>query len=320
MGGLSIRHPNKAEDIKMYWLEQLINGLFQGSIYALIVIGYTLIVGIVGLPSFAYGDTVMCGTFFAFLIFSGLGEYPLLAAIICIAGTALLGIITQRICYEPFYDSPWHIPLMCTIGLGTLIRNIAQIATRSNTLPVPKIFGTGYVEFYTFRVTHTQLVILGIVIISCVLFTVFLKKTKLGIEFKAVSQDRKAAALIGIDVVKVSRIGNAIGCAMGGLAGMLYAVYYGSFRATMGSSISMKAFSAAVLGGMGDITISAVCGVIIGVLENIGIALTSTGYRDMVAFLFLFVVLMFKPTGIGSRSENRIKLQKQKQKKEEDHT
>lgn len=299
----------------MYWIEQLINGLFQGSIYALIVIGYTLIVGIVGLPSFAYGDIVMCGAFFSYLVFNGLGEFPLLAVLVCVVGTALLGIITQLVCYEPFYDSPWHIPLMCTIGLGTLIRNIAQIATRSNTLPIPKIFGTGYVEIFSFRVTNTQLVIVGIVIVSCILFTVFLKKTKIGIEFKAVSQDRKAAALIGIDVVKVSRIGNAIGCAMGGVAGTLFAVYYSTFRATMGSAISMKAFSAAVMGGMSNITVSSICGVIIGVLENIGIVLTSTGYRDMVAFIFLFIVLLVKPSGIGGGSRHAVKAEKRKRRK-----
>lgn len=296
----------------MYWIEQLLNGLFQGSIYALIVIGYTLIVGIVGLPSFAYGDVVMCGAFFSYLAFSGFGEYPLLAMAVCVAGTAILGVLTQIICYEPFYDSPWHIPLMCTIGLGTLIRNVAQIITQSNTLPFPKIFGSGYVMLGVFRITHTQLIILGIVILFCIAFTLFLKKTKLGIEFKAVSQDRKAAALIGIDVVKVSRIGNAIGCMMGGFAGMLYAVYYSTFRAMMGGAISMKAFSAAVLGGMGDISVSAICGVIIAVLENIGIALTSTGYRDMVAFIFLFVVLTIKPAGLAGGSKNIGKMSKRR--------
>lgn len=302
----------------MYWIEQLMNGLFQGSIYALIVIGYTLIVGIVGLPSFAYGDVVMCGAFFSYLVFSGLGEYPLLALIVCLAGSAVLGVLTQITCYEPFYDSPWHISLMCTIGLGTLIRNIAQILTQSSTLPMPKVFGTGYIEIGTLRVTHTQLVILGIVIILCIVFTLFLKKTKLGIEFKAVSQDRKAAALIGINVTSVSRIGNAIGSMMGGMAGMLYAVYYSTFRATMGGAISMKAFSAAALGGMTDITISAICGVIIAVLENIGIALTSTGYRDIFAFIFLFVVLSFKPSGIGGGQKNAIKAEKKDRKKKEE--
>ena len=123
----------------------------------------------------------------------------------------------------------------------------------------------------------------------------------MGIQLRAVSQDRQAAALMGIDVNFVTMIGNAIGCGMGGIAGLLYAVYYNSFRATMGGPIGMKAFSAAVLGGLGDISISSICGVIIGVLENIGIALTGTGYRDMVAFIFLIAVLMLKPSGLVSK-------------------
>jgi branched-chain amino acid transport system permease protein len=300
----------------MYWIEQLLNGVLQGSIYALIVIGYTLIVGIVGLPSFAYGDTVMYGAFLSYFIFNGLGNNVILAVICCFIGTAILGAITHLLCYEPFYDSPWHIPLMCTIGLGILIRNIAQIITKSMTLPIDKVFGEGYVEFGTIRITHTQLIVIAIVIILCLGFTIFLKKSRLGIEFKAVSQDRRAAALVGIDVSKVSILGNAIGCGMGGLAGMLFSIYYGTFRATMGGAIGMKAFSSAVLGGMGDITVSAVCGVIIGILENIGIALTSTGYRDMVAFLFLIVMLMLKPTGFSKM--NTVKPLTSKAKKKEE--
>lgn len=150
-----------------------------------------------------------------------------------------------------------------------------------------------------FRVTVTQLTVTGIVIVLVIAFTLFLRKTKYGIQLRAVSQDRKAASLMGIDVNAITMLGNAIGCGMGGIAGLLFAVYYNNFRAIMGGSIGMKAFSAATLGGLGDISVASAAGMIISIFENIGIALTGTGYRDMVAFLFLIVVLMVKPSGIA---------------------
>ena len=146
------------------------------------------------------------------------------------------------------------------------------------------------------------------------LFTLFLQKTKVGVQLRAVSQDRQAAALMGIDVNFITMVGNAIGCGMGGIAGLLYAVYYNSFRATMGGAIGMKAFSAAVLGGLGDISISSICGLIIGIFENIGIALAGTGYRDMVAFLFLIAVLMLNPTGLGGKKKGLLPEKKKEAK------
>ena len=288
-------------DSLLYWIEQVFNGLSQGSIYALIVIGYTLIVGIVGLPSFAYGDIVMCGAYFAYLVFSSAGNNALLVFLLSFLGSAILGIVMHKLCYEPFFNSPRHISLMCTIAMSILIKNVVQLITKSVTVNIPSLFGENYFQVGNFRITVTQICVMLIVILMSIAFTLFLRKTKMGIQLRAVSQDRQAAALMGIDVNFVTMIGNAIGCGMGGIAGLLYAVYYNSFRATMGGPIGMKAFSAAVLGGLGDISISSICGVIIGVLENIGIALTGTGYRDMVAFIFLIAVLMLKPSGLVSK-------------------
>lgn len=283
----------------MYWIEQLLNGVFQGSIYALIAIGYTLIVGIVGLPSFAYGDIVMCGAYFSYLVFSSMGNNLLLAVLVSFGGTAVLGIVMHKICYERFFNSPRHISLMCTIGMSILIKNVVQLITKSVTLDIPSVFGDGYITLGKLRITVTQLMVILIVIVLVIAFTFFLRKTDYGIQLRAVSQDRKAAALMGIDVNSITMLGNSVGCGMGGIAGLLFAVYYNNFRATMGGSIGMKAFSAATLGGLGDISIASISGMIIGIFENIGIALTGTGYRDMVAFIFLIVVLMVKPSGIA---------------------
>jgi len=282
-----------------YFFEQLVNGLLQGSMYALIVIGYTFIVGIVGLPNFSYGDIVMSGAFFAHLVFSSWSHNPFLVFICAFVGTAILGVIMHKVCYEHFFNSPRHISLMCTIGMSILIKNIVQLLTKSVTVPIPQIFGSYHFDIGIIRISSAQLAVLGIVLVLVVAFTVFLRKTKLGVQLRAVSQDRTAASLVGIDVNMIAMLGNIIGCGMGGVAGLLYAVYYSSFRATMGGSIGMKAFSAAVLGGLGDISIASLGGLIIGVLENFGIALTSLGYRDMVAFIFLIAVLLWKPTGLS---------------------
>lgn len=298
----------------MYWIEQLSNGVFQGSIYALIVIGYMLIVGIVGLPSFAYGDVVMCGAYFAYLAF-GIGDNAILVFLISFLGTALLGIAMHKICYEPFFNAPRHIALMCTIGMSILIKNVVQLITKSVTLDIPNMFGEGYVQLGSIRITATQIAVVLIVILLVIIFTLFLKKTKIGLQLRAVSQDRKAAYLMGIDVNYITMVGNCIGCGMGGVAGLLYAVYYNSFRATMGGPIGMKAFSSAVLGGLSDISVSSVCGLIIGVFENIGIALTGSGYRDMVAFIFLIVVLILNPTGLTSKKKGLLRAEKKERGK-----
>lgn len=299
----------------MYWIEQSSNGIFQGSIYALIVIGYMLIVGIVGLPSFAYGDVIMCGAYFAYLAFN-IGDHAILVFLISFLGSALLGICMHKVCYEPFFNSPRHIALMSTIGMSILIKNIVQLITKSVTLNVPSVFGIGYIQLGTIRITATQIAVILIVILMVIIFTLFLKRAKIGLQLRVVSQDRQAASLMGIDVNYVTMVGNCIGCGMGGIAGLLYAVYYNSFRATMGGAIGMKAFSAATMGGLSDISISSICGLIIGIFENIGIAIAGSGYRDMVAFIFLIIVLMLNPTGLASKKKGLLP-EKRKAKGEE---
>ena len=283
----------------MYILEQLINGICQGSIYALVAIGYTLIAGITGLVSFCYGETVMMGAFISWLSMSALGENPILAILVAFVGTALVGLVIHKLCYERFFEAPRHISLMCTIGMGILLKSVVQIVTRSETKPIARIFGSGYIELGAIRISYVQVAVLSIVIVLSLGLSFFLNKTKSGIMLKAVSQDKKAASLVGINVSRATMLGNMLGCGMGGVSGILYAVYYTSFKATMGNTISMKAFSASVLGGLHDVAVSAIGGLNIGVLENIGISLFGSSYRDLIAFLFLILVLVIKPTGLS---------------------
>lgn len=290
-----------------YLLEQLVNGICQGLIYALIAIGYTLIVGVVGLVSLCYGDTVMVGAYVSFLAFSYIGSNPVLAFFVSFGCTALLGAALHKTCCEPFLDSPRHISVMCTIGASIFLKNIVQILTKSETKSVPRIFGEGFISFGDIRVSSVQIAILVVVLILVVLLSIFLNKTKVGISLKAVSQDRKAAELVGINVRNTTLLGNVIGCGFGGVAGMLYSVYYTAFQATFGGPIGTKAFSASVLGGMSDISVSAIGGMVIGILENFGIAIFNSGYRDLIAFVFLIVVLVFKPQGFSFKTTRRKK-------------
>lgn len=289
----------------MYLLEQLINGICQGSIYALIAIGYTLICGVVGLVSLCYGDSVMFGAFVSYVAFGALGTNPVLAFLVSFGGTALLGALLHKTCCEPFLDSPRHISVMCTIGAGIFIKNVVQLLTKSETKPIPRIFGEGFFTIGEIHVSYVQVAVLAIVLFLIIVLSFFLNKTKVGISLKAVSQDRKAAELVGINVKATTLLGNMIGCGLGGIAGMLYAVYYASFQANFGGPIGIKAFSASVLGGMTDITVAATGGLTIGILENFGVALFGSGYRDLVAFLFLIIVLIFKPQGLSFKFKKR---------------
>ncbi|MDO4261441.1 MAG: branched-chain amino acid ABC transporter permease [Eubacteriales bacterium] len=291
----------------MYFLEQLINGICQGSIYALVAIGYTMIVGIIGLVSFCYGETVMLGAFVSYMAFTYLGDHILIAFLVSFLGTAVLGIAIHKICYEPFFESPRHISLTCTIGAGILIKSAIQIVTKSETKAIPQIFGSGYLSLGQIRIGYVQLAIISIVIVLSIGLSFFLNRTRTGIMLKAVSQDKKAAALLGVNVSSATLIGNFVGCGLGGVAGMLYSVYYGAFQATMGGAIGMKAFSSSVLGGLHDIAVSALGGLGIGVLENIGISLAGTGYRDLIAFIFLILVLIFMPSGLSMPTRRRKK-------------
>lgn len=299
----------------IYLVDQLMNGLLQGSIYALVAIGYMLIVGIVGLPTFAYGDIVMCGAYIAHLVFS-VSEHanPIIVFLAVFLGTAILGILMDKLCYEPFFDSPRHISLMCTIGMSTILKNVVQILTDSTTVSIPEMFGSWSVELGNYYITASQVWVFGIVIVLCICFTLFLTKTKTGVQIRAVSQNKKAANLVGINVNRIILLGNALGCGMGGLAGLLYAVYYNSFRATMGGAIGMKAFIVSVLSGFDNILTASIASVIIGVVESIGIALTTSGYRDIFAFVFLIVILIINPTGLAGN--NRSAMRKIRQSKE----
>ena len=281
-----------------YLIEQLINGICQGAIYALFAIGYTIIVGVVGLVSFTFGEVIMIGAFAALFTATLTGGSILLTILFSFAASGLIGIVIHKICYEKFFESARYIPLICTIGMSMLIKNTVQILFGSETKAMPEVIPLGGIQIGNYRITYVQCTVMVVVTVLCILLSIFLNKTKQGVILRAVSQDRKAAAMVGIDVSGATLMGNVLGCGIGGVAGMLYALYYGSLSASMGGMATMKAFSSSVLGGLVDIQASAIGGLLIGILENYCIALFSSSLRDMIAFVFLIIVLIFFPKGL----------------------
>ena len=286
-----------------YFLNQLINGLCQGSIYALMAIGYSVIVGVVGMVTFTYGEIMMIGAFSSYYIFLLVGNNLPLAILAAFAGSFVIGIVVYKLCYEKFFNAPRHISLLCTIGISMLIKNLAQIVFGPETKPVLNI-----IENKTFTISLgsinldiklLQIIVILLVIVLAGGLTLFFNKTKWGIALRAVSQNKDAAYLVGINR-------NCIGSGFGGIAGILLCIYYYSVSATMGGAYSMKAFSASVLGGLVDIRFSALGGLCIGIIENLGIALTMATFRDVFAFGFLIIVLLIRPQGFVSKKGVRV--------------
>jgi branched-chain amino acid transport system permease protein len=284
-----------------YYISQLINGLCQGSIYALMAIGYSVVVGVVGLVTFTHGEVIMLGAFASYFAFQIFGNNLLIGIITSFGASALIGVFVYKVCYERFFDAPRHISLICTIGVSMLLKNLAQIIFGPNNKPLLDVVPNKFYGIDNIGVTMVQIIVIVTVISLSLLLFLFFNKTKWGVMLRAVSQDKRAAALVGINVKGTSMIGNCIGCGLGGIAGMLLAIYYQTLVATMGGTAGMKAFSSSVLGGMTDVPSAALGGLALGVIENLGITITSASFRDIFAFIFLVLVLLVKPEGFARK-------------------
>lgn len=285
----------------IYTLQILVDGVAQGSMYALMAIAYAVIQGNLGFVTFGFGDTIMMGSFmgayYVFALFQG-NIYMAIGS--GFLGCWLLGMLIELVCYRRWPDGPRQIWLICTIGLGTTMRSGAQIAFGMDQMFVPDAFTQVWV-FCGIRVMAMQIfmIVLLCLLSGCIWF--FLKKTRTGMRLKAVSMDKRAAALLGVDVRRIMIIGNSLGCALGGVSGVLLGIYYNSVFATMGAGVGMKGFAAAVIGGITSIPGAALGGILLGILENVGVALTSTGWRDIIAFTLLIFTLLVRPSGLMGR-------------------
>jgi len=300
----STRHRG-GKGLDNYYVMQIINGLAQGSIYALMAIGYSVVVGVVGLVTFTHGEVIMLGAYAAYYTFTFVGDHLILGILASFTASWLIGVCVYKVCYEKFFDSPRHIPLICTIGFSMLLKNLAQIMFGPNMKSMPQPIALKFINIFGVRINTIQVMIFATVLVLSLCLYVLNNKTKWGIQFKAVSQDRKAAALMGINVNRTTLIGNSIGCSLGGVAGMLLSIYYQSLVPTMGGVLGLKAFSSTVLGGLTEAPASALGGLLIGLTENMGISVLSNSYRDVFAFVFLVLVLTIRPQGFSKKVGGR---------------
>ena len=298
-----------------YFFQQLINGLVLGSIYGLIAIGYTMVYGIVGMINFAHGDIFMIGGFIALITFLilvsiGLTMVPvilLLVLLVAMAVTALYGWTVERIAYRPLRHSFRLAPMLSAIGMSFVLSNFAQVSQGARVKPVPPIItgGTTLHDSGNFAVqlSNVQIVVVATTIVLLAVFSYIVARTRFGRDMRACEQDQTMAALLGVDVDRTISMTFVIGAALAAVAGMMYLLYYGLVDFFMGFVAGIKAFTAAVLGGIGSLPGAMLGGLLIGLIETMWSAYFSVEYKDVAAFSILIIVLIFMPTGLLGRPE-----------------
>ncbi len=283
------------------FLQQLINGFSVGSMYALIAIGYTMVYGVLRLINFAHGDIMMVGAFVAFFAVSSFDLPFALAVLIAILFALFVGVMTDKIAYKPLRNAPRISLLITAIGVSFFLENVVNVMFGSapKAFEAPEFF-TKTLEFNSIIITISAIIvpIVTLILLFGVLWILY--KTKYGMAIRALAFDIQTVNLMGIDANKIIMIVFAIGSALAAIGGVFWAINYPTIEPLMGVIIGLKAFSAAVLGGIGSVVGALLGGFILGFSEVLFVAFFPElgGYKDAIAFLFLILVLLFRPTGI----------------------
>ena len=287
--------------ITMDFIKQLINGLQIGSIYALVSLGYTMVYGIVKLINFAHGDIIMVGAYVAFMCVSALTSLGLpvyLAVVPAIAFCSLLGVVIEKVAYKPMRNSARISSLITAIGVSLLLQNAFMLIFSPNPRPFDTVFSGKPIEIGELSINISTIITITVSVVLMIILQLFITKSKAGKAMVAVSEDFSAAQLVGINVDNTISMTFAIGSGLAAVASILYVSAYPQITPTMGSMLGLKAFVAAVLGGIGIIPGAMIGGFIIGIVEALTKAYISTELADAVVFAILVVVLLFKPEGI----------------------
>lgn len=279
-------------------LQQLVNGLILGSVYALLALGYTMVYGIIKLINFAHGDIYMMGAFMGYFLINSLHLNFFLALILAMVGTAALGVLVEFLAYRPLRNSTRIAALITAIGVSFFLEYVMVYFVGANTRSFPQVIETVRYNFGPISLTNIQLMILVISLILMVLLQVIVQKTKMGKAMRAVSVDSDAAQLMGINVNRTIGFTFALGSALAGAAGVLIALYYNSLEPLMGMTPGLKSFVAAVLGGIGIIPGAALGGFVIGLLETFATAFGMSDFRDAIVYGILILILLVRPAGI----------------------
>jgi len=285
-----------------YFFQQAVNGLQLGSIYALVALGYSMVYGIILLLNFAHGDIIMVGAYVTFYAVMAFDLHPILAVILAVIVSTLLGVVIEKIAYTPLRSAPRLSLLITAIGISFLLENGAQLIFGADTKSmVQEPLIPGNVQIAGATVSWAALITILVSVIAMVGLTFLVQKTKLGKAMRAVSEDMGAAQLMGISLNKTISFTFAVGSALAGIGAVLHIGSYFQASPMMGSMLGLKAFVAAVLGGIGSIPGAMIGGFAIGIVETLVCALGLSTWKDGVVFAILIVVLLVKPTGILGR-------------------
>src|SRR2546423_6044031 len=323
------------------FLQQLVNGLTAGSLYAVVALGYTMVYGIIQLINFAHGEVVMIGAMVAFTVISTLAPAGMPPLVVVLLGTAaavpvcmLVGYSMERLAYRPLRRAPRLAPLITAIGVSIVLQHLALLVWSRNVLAFPQILQTRSFGFFGATITNVQISIIVVCVAMMTGLAWLVYRTRLGTAMRATAQNPQIAGLMGVDINRVIAATFLIGAALGAVAGVLFGTYYGIAQYTMGSILGLKAFSAAVLGGIGNIPGAMLGGVLLGIVEALGagyigdltnlcayetlapriadcdagghFGLFGSNYQDVFAFIVLILVLVFRPSGLlGERVGER---------------
>ena len=326
------------------FLQQVINGLTLGAVYAMVALGYTMVYGIVQLINFAHGEVVMIGAMVAFsvisaLVAAGTGLPPVLivaaGVLVAIPACSVVGFAMERIAYRPLRGAPRLAPLITAIGISIILQHVAMLVWSRNPIAFPQIIPTVRFEFAGATITGVQVAIIGLSAALMAGLIAIVYRTRLGIAMRATAQNPQIAGLMGIDIDRIIAATFVIGAALAAVAGVMVGTYYGIAHYTMGSLLGLKAFCAAVLGGIGNLGGAMLGGLLLGVVEALGtgyigdltdlcryavtasalgercgpglhFVLFGSNYQDVFAFIVLIAVLVFRPQGIlGERVGDR---------------
>lgn len=282
-------------------LKQLINGLQSGSIYALVALGYSMVYGIIMLLNLAHGDIIMVGAYIVWLMMDRFALNPIIALLAAIVGCTALGVAIEKAAYKPLRSSPRISLLITAIGISYFLENAAQLIFGANARVIPPFINAEPITVGAVSIPAEAAVTLAAAGIAMVLLNVLVKKTKMGKAMRAVSEDAGAAQLMGININNTISFTFAVGSALAGIGSVLYCCAYPKATPTMGSMLGLKAFVAAVLGGIGSIPGAMAGGFAIGIAEALVSSAGLSEWKDGVVFAILIIVLLVKPTGLMGR-------------------
>ncbi len=307
---MSVGRPNRHTRLQEL-IQTIVNGLTTGCLYALIALGYSMVYGILKLLNFAHGDVYMIGAYIGYFVIQGFGgptalsiPVPLLVLLmmaIAAIGCGLLGVAIERFAYRPLRDAPRIAPLITALGVSFVLENAVLLLfggfTRSYQTPSFISFNTG-ISIDGVRIDAVELTIFAVSAIMMIGLQILVKRTTLGKSMRAVASDREAAEMLGIDVNRTIALTFFIGSAMAGVAGVMSGLAFNQISNTIGFLAGLKAFTAAVVGGIGSIPGAMLGGLLIGLCESFSLSYISTEYSDVIVFGILIVVMLFRPTGI----------------------